>query len=284
MPIDRGSLFCDTALAERIERAEVDLISAHNRAARRRQVEGAGFLTPVAGGVASFADDGSPYNKVAGLGFAGMPDVDDLETIERAFAARGTPTQIELTQLADPEVGTLLTERGYRLESFENVLGRTIDGSPQAPPPPGIEVRRSGDAEFEAWLDVVADSAAHPDTQGLPWHEEFPRDIYELAQRDSFAAGVLRYAALRDGALAGGAELRITDGIAQFAGAATAPKHRRHGIQNALINARLDAAATAGCDMAVIVTQPGSKSQQNSQRRGFDLLYTRAVLVKEAHR
>jgi GNAT superfamily N-acetyltransferase len=115
----------------------------------------------------------------------------------------------------------------------------------------------------------------------VPWHEEFPRDIYELAQRDSFDAGVLRYAALRDGTLAGGAELRITDGIAQFAGAATAPQHRRHGIQTALLNARLAAAAAAGCDIAIIVTQPGSKSQQNSQRRGFDLLYTRAVLVKQ---
>ncbi len=283
MPIDHQSLFCDTALAERIERAEVDLISAHTRAAHRRQGEGAGFLTPVAGGVASFADHGSPYNKVAGLGFAGVPDVDDLETIERAFADRGTPTQIELAHLADPQVGILLTERGYRLESFENVLGRTIDRSPQRPPPPGVEVRRSADDEFEAWLGVVADSAAHPDTEGLPWHEEFPRDIYELAQRDSFGAGVLRYAALRDGVLAGGAELRITDGIAQFAGAATAPQHRRHGIQSALLQARLAAAAVAGCDIAVIVTQPGSKSQQNSQRSGFDLLYTRAVLVKEPH-
>ena len=37
MSIEREPLFCDSALAERIERAEVDLISAHNRAARRRQ-------------------------------------------------------------------------------------------------------------------------------------------------------------------------------------------------------------------------------------------------------
>jgi len=37
----------------------------------------------------------------------------------------------------------------------------------------------------------------------------------------------------------------------------------------------------AGCDIGVVTTQPGSKSQQNVQRRGFDLLYTRAVLVKE---
>ena len=32
---------------------------------------------------------------------------------------------------------------------------------------------------------------------------------------------------------------------------------------------------------AVITTQPGSRSQQNAQRQGFDLLYTRAVLVKQ---
>jgi hypothetical protein len=32
---------------------------------------------------------------------------------------------------------------------------------------------------------------------------------------------------------------------------------------------------------AVIVTQPGSESQQNAQRQGFDLLYTRAALVKQ---
>jgi hypothetical protein len=34
--------------------------------------------------------------------------------------------------------------------------------------------------------------------------------------------------------------------------------------------------------IAVVTTQPGSKSQQNVQRQGFDLLYTRAVLVKHA--
>jgi hypothetical protein len=33
--------------------------------------------------------------------------------------------------------------------------------------------------------------------------------------------------------------------------------------------------------LAVPASTPGSKSQQNVQRRGFDLLYTRAVLVKQ---
>jgi len=40
--------------------------------------------------------------------------------------------------------------------------------------------------------------------------------------------------------------------------------------------------ARSGCDVAVVTTQPGSKSQENLQRQGFELLYTRAVLVRSA--
>ena len=94
------------------------------------------------------------------------------------------------------------------------------------------------------------------------------------------AAGVRRYVALRDGVLAGGASVRMAQGVAQLTGAATVSAHRRRGVQTALLSARLADAAAAGCDIAVITTQPGSKSQQNAQRRGFDLLYTRAILVK----
>ncbi|MDT7579337.1 MAG: hypothetical protein QOK35_601 [Pseudonocardiales bacterium] len=280
MNADRTPLFCDTALAERIERADVQLVAAASAAAHRRREDGAGFLIPLAGGVASFAEEGSPFNKVAGLGFGGVPDPATLDEVERAYAACGAPVQVELPHLADPAIGALLTGRGYRLESFENVLGRALGDEPERVVPPGVEVRRSGDDEFDAWLEVQADAAARPDTEGVPWHEEFPRDVYLRAERDS-AAEVQRYAALWDGVLAGGAGLRLAEGVAQFAGAGTAPPYRRRGIQAALLAARIADATAAGCDVAVIVTQPGSKSQQNAQRRGFDLLYTRAVLVKQ---
>ncbi len=280
MSTPSASLFCDIELAGRVERAEVDLISAMNAAARRR--DATVFSTPVAGGIASFAGDGSPYNKVTGLGFDGVPTPAELDSIEHAFSVRGAPTQVELAHLADPAVGEMLTVRGYRLESFENVLGQSLDEPETLVPLPGIDIRPSHDDEFDTWLAVMADAVAQPDTQGLAWHEEFPRAIYEEAMRDEAVAGVRRYAAVRGGSLAGGAELRFVDGIAQFTGAATVPAHRRRGIQNALLSLRLTEAIAEGCDLAVIVAQPGSKSHQNAQRQGFHLLYTRAVLVKPA--
>jgi ribosomal protein S18 acetylase RimI-like enzyme len=276
----RVPLFCNTELGARIERAEADLIARCNEAARRRAGAG-GFVIPLAGGVASYAGKGSPYNKVAGLGFGGVPDEAALGGVEEAFASYGSPTQVELAHLADPAIGALLSARGYQLESFENVLGRALTGGIERVTPPGIEVRRSGEDEFAAWLDVVAEGSVHPDTQGVPWHEEFPREVIIEAGLDSAEAGEVRYAALRDGTLAGGATMRLADGIAQLTGAATAPAHRRRGIQTALLAARLADAAAAGCEVAVITVQPGSKSQQNAQRQGFDLLYTRAVLVRQ---
>ena len=188
--------------------------------------------------------------------------------------------QVELAHLGDSALASLLTGRGYRLEGYENVLGRRLDTSAELPAPGGIEVRTSPDCEFEQWVDVVAEASVHQDAQGLPWHDEFSKEVIVGAERDSAAAGVTRYSAYRDGVLAGGADLRLADGIAQFAGAATAVAHRRRGVQTALLAARLADARAAGCDIAVIITQPGSKSQQNAQRHGFDLLYTRATLVR----
>jgi len=275
-----GRLFCDVGLAERIERAEAGLIEASARATHRRLGDGRGFVIPVSGGLASFADDDSPYNKVVGLGFGGVPAEGELDEIERAYARVGAPVQVELAHLGDPEIGILLSRRGYQLESFENVLGLVIEQRYDVTPPEGITIRVSGDDELDQRLDVMADAVAAPDTQGVPWREEFPRETYIDAERDAAAADITRYVAVRHGEIAGGAGLRTVAGIAQFAGAATLPAHRRHGIQSAFLTTRLADAAAAGCDVGVITTQPASKSQQNAQRSGFDLLYTRAVLVK----
>jgi GNAT superfamily N-acetyltransferase len=274
-------MFCDVALAERIERAESELMASASEAARRHRPDADGLVIPIAGGMATFAGPSSPFNKVAGLGFRGVPSGAELEEVERAFADRGASVQIELAQLADPAIGALLTARGYRLVSFENVLGRRVAGGVEQVAPPGIEVRPSGDEELDVWLDVVVEGVAHPDAEGLPAHEEFPRHVVRDAERDLVAAGVTRYVALRAGAIAGGAGMRTSAGIAQLTGAATAPAHRRRGVQSALLSARLADAADAGCDIAVVTTQPASRSQQNVQRRGFDLLYARAVLVRE---
>ena len=59
------------------------------------------------------------------------------------------------------------------------------------------------------------------------------------------------------------------------------PEFRRRGVQSGLIAQRLHEAALAGCEYAVVSTNPGSGSQRNMERRGFRLAYTKVVMVRE---
>jgi hypothetical protein len=93
----------------------------------------------------------------------------------------------------DPAIGVLLTDRDYRLTSFENVLGLALKGEPERVTPPGVEVRPSGEDEFEPWLDVMADGFAHADAQGVssPAHRRRGVQTALLSARlaDATAAG-----------------------------------------------------------------------------------------------
>lgn len=275
-------LFCSTSLAARIERAETTLITEAARAIARR--DPGVFLRDFAGGVAAFTGPGSPLNKIAGLGFGGAIDVAALVEIEAVFAARATPLQAEVSTLADPAVASMLTRRGYTLVGFENVLGRALaaDGL-GAHETPGIAVVRSSRGELDVWVDTLVTGFAAPDVQGVAVPEAaIDRAVIEPVMRDFVAAeSVSLYLARRGTVVVGGASMRTHDGVAQLCGAATLPAHRRRGVQSALLAQRLVDAAAAGCDFAVLTTAPGSKSQENGQRRGFELLYARAVLVRD---
>lgn len=276
-------MFATASLARRIERAEAGLILEAVRSAARRVPPDQVVLRDLNGSVAAYVEPGAPFNKVAGLGFDGVPSADALDALEHEFAIRHSPVQVELATLADPDVGRTLTRRGYELVGFENVLGLPLAPSSTFEAVPGVDVTRAADDESQAWLDAVATGFMSPDTfDGPPSHEAvIPRAVLDRVFGDTIAApGFERYLARRGGGIAGGASLRIDDGVAQLSGAATLPEHRRLGVQTALLRHRLTEAARRGCDVAVVTTQPGSKSQENVQKAGFALLYARAILIK----
>lgn len=272
-------LFCSQQLAERIERDETAKMAAAVAVALRRDPGADAFAAPLAGGAALWGGPQSPLNKIAGLGFGGVPELAELEQIEAAYRERGAARRVELASLADPAVGKLLTGRGYLLTGYENVLGIALANAAEAPPGE-VEIRAAGEGEAGLWLDTAVEGFAAPDEQGVGEDEEFPREVLARVIGDLVAGGgYTLYLARIGGEVAGAASLRIGESIAQMSGAATLPDFRRRGVQSALVARRLADAAAAGCELATVTTQPGSKSQENVQRRGFHLLYVRAVLI-----
>ena len=278
-------LIATTSLASRLERAEADTAVAFARGAAARGVD---VLThPIGGTMAVYGGPGQPFNKMAGLGFAPVDEA-EIVRLESIYDARGGEIRVEQSSLADPAVAAMLTRRGYALVGYENVLGlplspgttsafaRERDDARAA----GIDITRTEDVS--TWIRTSAEGFLHPDAfDGPPPTETFGREAMEQIFEDfGCAEGCVLYLARRDGAIAGAGVLRIVGGLAQLGGASTLPPHRRRGIQSALLRARLVDAAASGCDLAVVTTEPASKSQANVQRVGFTLLYVRAILVR----
>lgn len=277
-------MFADSKLAARIDRAEARMCAGFAEAMHAKDPTSKAIVLPVAGGQAIFAAPRSPLNKVIGLCIGQTLDDSELERVEEEWKERNEPVRVEISALAVPEAVVMLSERGYRLHGFENESGKligrpTVGGTIFAD---GITVSKvSGEEEEKAWIDVVVTAFCHMDGSGSVADDIPPRQILEDIFRDfAVIPRLCRYLARLHGKPVGAASMRIDEGLAQISGAGTLPEARGRGVQKALLQQRLNDAVAAGCDLAVVTTAPGSRSQENVMRRGFELLYTRAVMIK----
>jgi acyl CoA:acetate/3-ketoacid CoA transferase beta subunit len=89
---------------------------------------------------------------------------------------------------------------------------------------------------------------------------------------------IRRFIAWIDGQAAGGGSSWMLDGVLGVAGTSTLPQFRRRGVQAAITSQAILDGREA--DLIIATTAPGSTSQRTFERLGFQLLYTRTILVK----
>jgi hypothetical protein len=256
-------LHADAALAQRIERAEIDFCALGATHAGERPA-----ALEVAGGRALFSARGSFLNKVLGLGVGAPVRDEDLDAVQAFYARHGEAARIELCPVAPADVGARLTARGFRLEEFENELARRLPLSREeraemaASIPATVVVERTAAAEDERWVTAVGEGfGTQPETM-----------------RPFVHPSIVRYLVRVEGEIAGGGAAYQHDGVLGIFGTATIDRFRRRGVQTALVvQALLDAGGDA--DLAIATTAPGSTSQRTFERLGFQVMYTRAILV-----
>ncbi len=272
--------FADLALAQRVEGAW-DFLSVENvRSQQKRAPESGAEVIAVGGGHAVFLGPGSPLSQVQNLGLHGPVGGDDLGRIERFFRDRGTVTQIEVASLADPSLLTALSTRGYLIAEQTHSLVCSLRSKSGREQPiqrsaamGTVEISRVGPDELEHWADVVLGCFFEAP-------ESPPPLLREGAIAMSMVQGTTSWMARVGGRPAGGGLLMIHDGLALISGDGTLPSYRRRGVQTLLLQARLAHAAASGCKLATICTQPGSGSQRNAERQGFQVVYARTMLIR----
>jgi hypothetical protein len=266
-------LLLNLALAKRIEHAEAQAgAAASELLAQSRPASGAA-VERIAGGYALFAGPSSPVTQAIGCGLEGLVSRDEFARLESFYSEKNEPVRAEVCPLADPSLFEHFGAGGYRVTEFTNVMACLLPRTENAQhDSTSIEISQVEPAQIDLWNLTVA--------QGFAGNAPVGTDILGLMKGFGLAQGVECYLATVHGRAAGGATLSVRDGVAGLFGASTLLMFRNRGVQTALLQARLKRAEYLGCDLAVCLAQPGSSSQRNIARQGFQSLYTRVKFEK----
>lgn len=266
--------FVDKALARRFESCEEMPQIYYARVFQKMRPEVGAAEAEICGGHMSFCGLGSPIGRAVGMGLDRPLSEVDLDQIEAFYRAHNAPAQLDLCPMHDPAVFEMCKLREYGIAELNNVLFRRLEVERIPGPPAGCEVRISSVKEASI-AGAVVETAFFPG--GAP--EAYQGLIAPLYQME----GSLAYAAWIDGKIvACGTGLIIAEHrVVALCGAGTLAEYRGRGLQTALLRARMAAAAEAGCEYAVIVTQGGTTSQRNAERLGFRVAYSKATVVRQ---
>lgn len=266
-------LFADLALARRLEATDAAVGVEFSRTHARLYPEVGATFIAVAGGHAAFAGVDSPLTQAFGLGLNGVVGAAEIEKMEEFYRSRGAAVNVETCPLADASLRTLLNSRGYQVIEQTNVLARPLPADePQLSAESRVQVRQPKPEEMRLWASTVAKGFVSAD-EPPPVMLEAGETFFHMTTSTCFLAEI-------DGQAAGGAVVAFHRGIATLFGASTLPAFRNRGVQTALLQARLQFAAKIDCELAMVSTSPGSISQRNVERQGFQVVYTRSKYMK----
>lgn len=266
-----NTLFLDLELARRIEMAECHAAVETAETLERVRPESGAAVESIAGGFAIYAGANSPVTQAVGMGLNGAVSEEDFTRLEAFYLGRSEPVRVETCPLAHASLFEHFGKRGYRVTEFTNVMALPLKnhGATETwpPPPLGVAIERTGREQIDLWTLTVS--------QGFSENAAVPQELLDVMKMFAQGPSAECYLARVDGKVAGGGSLVLRDAVAGLFGASTLPAFRKHGVQSALLHARLARAAEAGCDLAVCLARPGSTSQRNIVRSGFQVLYTR---------
>ena len=263
--------FIDATVSRRLELNEMLAPLDYVKSVQQMHPSKGAEYVEIAGGLALYAGAPSPLNQAVGMGLHGPVSAEEFDRFEGFYRERNCPAQVVLSPYADMSLLEFVRDRGYRLTEFNSVMVCRLDQFRELPPPSDVRVERVTPATAHCWAEALV--------EGFAEFGELPASLFEPY---GLMAHGLNFLAYVDGEIAGGASgtLYPEHKLAAIFGAATLPKFRRRGVQNALFQARLRDAKAAGCELAVVCTQPASCSQRNAERNGFRLAYTKVVLVR----
>ncbi|HJQ67503.1 MAG TPA: GNAT family N-acetyltransferase [Blastocatellia bacterium] len=266
-------ILSDKTMAVRLETVEALNQVEYAKAYKRMGLEPEAAYKKIGSGYAVFAGADSPLTQIFGMGLDGEVADEEVDELEAFFKDRGAAVNVEVCNMADMIFIQKLIERGYTISEFTHVLVRNLSPADEFEVQGDYVIREAGEDEIDTFSRVVAEGFAESSLA-----QDSLIEVFKVFFRQDNCAC---FGAFNKGEPAGGGAVFIKDGVAELGGTSTMPKHRNLGIQSGLLRKRLAHAVTKGCDLAMVTTLPGTTSQRNVQRQGFQIAYARTKFTRE---
>ena len=209
---------------------------------------------------------GPSFNTVKGLSDG---DEDYVEQIIRFYKQKDIPVRFELTPgHVSSELLTYLSNKGFYQHDFHTTL--YSDSLSQTSNHSKILIRELHKDEFDLFAEIYTKGF------GMP---AFLREGVAQNNQVLYGTDWTFYLASIDNTPAGIGVLFTKNGVGTLAAATTLPDFRNHGIQTALIDQRMQKALEKDCRLIVGQARFGSVSQNNMERAGMRIGYTKAIWV-----
>lgn len=225
---------------------------------------------------AAYAGDGNPLTQSCGLGFEpeGIPD--RLAGIASFYASKSCRKwELILTPFEPAEAFNRAIDAGLRLDHHESVLFLDLAAyDPTARTSYGCLIEPVEPSRYEEYARASVEVFFGADPP------DFAEDLLAVLN----ASPADRYFGFVDGEVVAVGSSAIFEDTVFLGGMGTREAFRGRGFQSAMVQRRLRDAKDKGVRWAMIETVPGSGSQRNAMRAGFQVAYTAAIWVHESGR
>lgn len=262
-------------LAERLEISEIDTLSS--RLTEIQKIDGNPMKVEIQkfGNATAFSAKNIPgpsFNTVKGLKEG---DEKQIQKIIHFYKQKDIPIRFELTPAhTSSNLLTCLSDAGFYHNDFHSTLYNSCFVEDKCSViNEKITIRELEEQEFDIFAEIYINGFQMP--QFLKSGVAQNNQILHKSENWTF------YLASYNDEPAGVGVLFIKDRIATLAAAATLPNLRSKGIQSALIKKRIYQAYLQECDLVVGQAKFGSTSQNNMERAGLGIAYTKAIWIEK---
>ncbi|GGA12709.1 N-acetyltransferase [Paenibacillus marchantiophytorum] len=258
-------------LAKRIEQAEIHTLESRLTAIGAKAGNPQGVYIQKFGAATAFLVKGVPdpyFNSVRGLTSENADVIEDILAFYREHEAS---CRFHLIPGQVTELARKLSAKGYFQSAFHSSLyGSSL--SNERSESSNLTIRAFTEEDFDVFGQIYV--------KGF----QMPSDLHQaVAQNNEVLyrqSGWHYYLAAINDVPVAVASLHIQDGVGSFAAAVTLPEYRKQGCHTALLLHRAAVAGDLECDLLVGQASYGSASQNNMERMGMRLAYTKSIWSK----